>query len=118
MSWDNIKYLFQIPVAWFRKIHDRVYKAYGVNFLTVNEGENGGTEFGVDENMFAQMVQAVAPTPTPTTGYTGNVDIVTNVTWNGSSLIIAKARIAYSNGVATGVTTQTSGTIGTVTYNP
>lgn len=118
MSWDNIKYLFQIPVAWFRKIHDRVYKAYGVNFITVNEGENGGTEFGVDENMFAQMVQAYAPTPTPTTGYTGNVDIVTNVTWNGSSLIIAKARIAYSNGVATGVTTQTSGTIGTVTYNP
>lgn len=58
LNWDGIKFLFQIPLEWFRKIHDRVFKAYGSGFLTVKEGYYGGTEIGIDDEAFAAAVQA------------------------------------------------------------
>lgn len=58
--WDNIKYIFQIPLAWFKKIHDRVFNAYGVNFIVVKDGYYGGAEIGIDEGAFSDAVnQAV-----------------------------------------------------------
>lgn len=58
MNWDNIKYLFQIPVSWFRKIHNRVLKAYGTNFIVVKEDdENGGMHIDVDGDSFARAVK-------------------------------------------------------------
>ncbi len=54
--WDNIKYIFQIPLAWFKKIHDRVFNAYGTNFIVLKEGYYGGTEVGIDEGAFADAV--------------------------------------------------------------
>ncbi len=58
--WDDIKYIFQIPLSWFKKIHDRVFNAYGVNFLIVKEGYYGGAEIGIDEGAFGDAVnQAV-----------------------------------------------------------
>lgn len=57
MNWDNIKYLFQIPVSWFRKIHDRVFKAYGTNFIVVkSNGEDGGMHIDVDYDAFQRDV--------------------------------------------------------------
>lgn len=38
-----------------------MFKAYGTNFINVREGEGGGTEIFVDEETFAQAVEAVAP---------------------------------------------------------
>ena len=61
MNFDNVKYLFQLPLEWFKGINDRVYKMFGTNFLTVREDQDGGTELGVDEEAFAQMVQQYAP---------------------------------------------------------
>lgn len=62
MNWDSIKYIFQIPVEWYRKIHNRVFNAYGTNFLTVREGFYGGTEIGIDSDGFAAEVQRVSGT--------------------------------------------------------
>lgn len=60
MDWTSIKYIFQIPVSWYKKIHDRVFNAYGVNFIRVKEGDwYGGTEVGVDEDAFAEAVNQV-----------------------------------------------------------
>ncbi len=42
VAWDNIKYLFQIPLGWFKAISNRVFKAYGTNFIVVKEGADGG----------------------------------------------------------------------------
>lgn len=56
MDWDGIKYIFQIPISWYRKIHNMVFHAYGTNFLTVREGYYGGMEIGVDSNGFAAEV--------------------------------------------------------------
>ena len=54
MNWETIQYIFQIPLSWYRKIHDRVFKAYGEDFIHVKEdGENGGLVVGVDEDTFS-----------------------------------------------------------------
>lgn len=84
MDWNNIKYIFQIPLSWFKAIHNRVFKAYGQNFIEVREAQDGATEIGVKEDMFAQMVQAYAPagggTVTSVDGVgpdgTGNVNLL------------------------------------------
>lgn len=53
-NWDNIKYIFQIPYEWFKSIHDRVFKAFGTNFIVVKEDpDSGGTWIDVDEDAFA-----------------------------------------------------------------
>ena len=52
-NWDNIRYLFQIPVDWFKTIHDRVFKAFGSNFIVVKEdSDSGGMHIDVDEDSF------------------------------------------------------------------
>lgn len=60
MNWDNVKYLFQIPLSWFKSIHDRVFKSYGTNFISVKEGDDGGTEIAIDDDAFTQAVLNVA----------------------------------------------------------
>jgi hypothetical protein len=62
MNWDSIKYIFQIPISWYKKIHDRVFKAYGTNFLYVKDGYYGGMEVGIDSAGFAAEVSRVAGT--------------------------------------------------------
>ena len=56
MNWDSIKYIFQIPLSWYRKIHNMVFHAYGTNFLMVREGYYGGMEIGIDNQGFSDAV--------------------------------------------------------------
>ena len=71
ISWDNIKYLFQIPLEWFRKISNRVFNAYGSNFINVTEGYYGGLEIGIDIPEFADTVNSCL------SGYVKSVDSIT-----------------------------------------
>lgn len=50
MNWEKIQYIFQIPISWYKKIHDRVFNAYGTNFIKVKEGYYGGMEIGLDQD--------------------------------------------------------------------
>ena len=44
-------------MSWYKTIHDRVFNAYGVNFIRVKDGDwYGGMEIGVDEDAFQQAV--------------------------------------------------------------
>ena len=70
MDWDDIKYIFQIPISWYRKIHNMVFHAYGTNFLTVREGYYGGLEVGVDSDGFAEEVKRAVDL----SGYVKSVD--------------------------------------------
>lgn len=70
MNWDSIKYIFQIPLSWYEKIHKRVFNAYGTNFLTVREGYYGGTEIAVDSDGFTAEVNRVIDL----SGYVKSVD--------------------------------------------
>lgn len=56
MNWDNITYIFQIPITWYEKIHKRVFGAYGTNFIRVRDGDDGEMQIDVDEDSFAQAV--------------------------------------------------------------
>ena len=58
INWENIRYLFQIPFGWFKAISDKVFNAYGTNFIIVKDGDDGGMQIDVDEDMFGQMVSA------------------------------------------------------------
>ena len=60
-NWDNIKYLFQIPVEWFKAVHNRIFKAYGTNFIIVKDGSDDGMNIDVDETLFAEAVKSVMP---------------------------------------------------------
>lgn len=70
MDWDGIKYIFQIPISWYRKIHNMVFHAYGTNFLTVREGYYGGMEVGIDSDGFAAEVNRAVDL----SGYVKTVD--------------------------------------------
>ena len=59
MNWDNIKYLFQIPLEWFKAISNKVFRAYGTNFIRVRNGEEGAMNIDVDPDTFAQAVMNV-----------------------------------------------------------
>lgn len=61
INWENINYIFQIPLSWYKKIHDKVCNAYGENFIRVKQdGENGGIKIGIDEDNFSQAVLEIA----------------------------------------------------------
>lgn len=62
MNWDSIKYIFQIPISWYKKIHNRVFNAYGSNFIIVREGYYGGTEIGIDSDGFEDEVKRISGT--------------------------------------------------------
>ena len=61
INWDNIKYLFQIPVDWFVGISKKVYNAYGTNFIVVRDGDEDGMHIDVDETLFEAAVKQYVP---------------------------------------------------------
>lgn len=56
LNWDSIKYVFQIPLKWYKKIHDKLFKAYGSNFIRIRDGYYGGMEVGIDYEDFSDTV--------------------------------------------------------------
>ena len=62
-SFDKVKYLFQIPLEWFKNIHERIFNAYGTNFITVKQGYYNGLEVGIDEETFSSAVNEVINIP-------------------------------------------------------
>lgn len=59
MDWENIKFIFQIPLKWYRSIHDRVFKSYGTDFLRVDEGRYGGTRVSIEQDIFKDYVETI-----------------------------------------------------------
>lgn len=108
MTWDNIKYLFQIPLGWFKAIHDRVFNAYGTNFIVVREDEDGATQITVDDESFTQAVRTIAG---------GGIDyvkrVVTDVRWDGTTLKYSSENWTFVNGALTGVVSNSDTTIDT-----
>lgn len=56
MNWDGVKYIFQIPLDWYRGVHKWIENSYGTDFLTVTEGAYGGQRIGIDQNAFVAYV--------------------------------------------------------------
>lgn len=63
VDWDNIKYIFQVPVRWFKRISDKVGHMYGAGFVRVRQdGYNDGIEVGIDQAQFEEEVKRITGT--------------------------------------------------------
>ena len=91
INWNDIRYIFQLPLQWFKTISDKVFNAYGTNFLTIKDGMYGGMEFGIDEQVFANAVENA--------GKDKYVTIDTNQSITGLKTFTSD--IAVSNGSST-----------------
>ena len=77
---DNIKYVFQIPLAWFRAVNAFCFGSYGGNLIRITRGKDGAASFDVDENELAQYIPVISReigTPTDATAAmpTGVIDM-------------------------------------------
>lgn len=57
MNLDGIKYIFQIPLAWFRQVGAFVFNSYGGNLVQINRNVDGSAEIFVDPNELKQQAQ-------------------------------------------------------------
>lgn len=159
MNWENIRYIIQIPLDWYKKIHARVFGAYGTNFIVVKDGDDGAMQIDVDDDCFKQAVGAAVdlgdvvysvdghspdsngavsfglssskwmktdasghvsttdetPIALPA-GYTGQdstFTVVTDVTWNGTTLQKKTRQLTYKSGALVTVGTEATSTIDT-----
>ena len=62
---DNIKYVFQIPLAWFRAVNAFCFGSYGGNLIRITRGKDGAAAFDVDENELAQLLPKPKGVGTP-----------------------------------------------------
>lgn len=63
LDWENIKYIFQIPVRWFKDVQDKIYHAYGSGFIDVKQnGYNDGLQIGIDQDQFEAEVKRITGT--------------------------------------------------------
>lgn len=94
---DNIKYVFQIPLAWFRAVNAFCFGSYGGNLIRITRGKDGAASFDVDENELAQSLPEPKGAGTPSdVGSFPNDDGVTQAAgtlWtaggeNGASLFV------------------------------
>ena len=110
MNWDNITYIFQIPITWYEKIHKRVFGAYGTNFIRVKDGDDGEMQIDVDEATFKQAVQN-------SVGITGatlsNQKVITDVIWDGTTLKYKSRYLSFDNGLLVDYSNETATTIDT-----
>lgn len=61
---NNIKYVFQIPLEWFRRVEAFCFNSYGGNLIRITYLKDGSAAFDVDEKELAQYVPSKA-TGTP-----------------------------------------------------
>lgn len=73
VNWDSIKYIVQIPLKWYKDISNKVYHAYGSDFIDVKQdGNSGGLQIGIDDGLFESKVKSILPEPE--TGTVKSVD--------------------------------------------
>lgn len=54
---DNIKYIFQIPLVWFRRVAAFCFKSYGGNLIKITRDKDGAAAFDVDEEELKGAVE-------------------------------------------------------------
>lgn len=52
----NIKYVFQIPLAWYRAVNAFCFNSFGGNLIQLTPQKNGSVAFEVDEEELKQLV--------------------------------------------------------------
>lgn len=169
---DNVKYIFQIPMTWFRRVN-RLLFMWGGDGINVDMNAEDGPKISINPKRVSDMIaeaggggggpelsnttpaastsnpslatagvattaargdhtHALSPNAlsaskwvstnssgdlyTPNiTPYSGDVTVVTNVSWTGTNLQMAKTKLTFERGLLTTVGTATTTTIDTPT---
>ena len=53
---DNIRYVFQIPLSWFRMVHAFCFGSYGGHLIRITRDKDGSASFDVDEEELKQYL--------------------------------------------------------------
>lgn len=53
---DNIKYVFQIPLVWFRLVSAFCFNSYGGHLIKITRQKDGSAAFDIEENELAQFI--------------------------------------------------------------
>lgn len=56
----NIKYIFQIPLDWFKRAHNACFNSFGEDFIVVDHQDDGTNKIGINEQDFASKVEQYA----------------------------------------------------------
>ena len=56
MNLDGIKYIFQIPLAWFKRVGEFVFHSYGGNLIQIRRDRNGAAEIYVDPDELKSQI--------------------------------------------------------------
>lgn len=88
----------------------------------------GDVDFGLSPNRFVKTDanghlvslhdSEVVVLPDGETGTSATIPFVSDVSWNGTQLVITKQQLVFTNGILTAWQVATGKTINTVTYNP
>ena len=140
MNLDGIKYIFQIPLAWFKRVGEFVFKSYGGNLIQIRRDRNGAAEIYIDPDEFHDQVVAqigneywrpsttstgIVRNAAGTISYINNTNasptltVVTDVVWTGVKLQKKTKTVTLQYGVVTQISGESTSDIDTaVTYNP
>ena len=64
LNWDTIQYIFQIPLRWYRYIHNCCFKSYGGNLIQITDQGDGTKEISVPQEEFEAAVKSLAKVKT------------------------------------------------------
>ncbi len=108
---DNIKFVFQIPLEWFRRVAYFCFNSYGGNLIKITRSKDGSASFDVDEKELLDFignrvdaVETVSPATDLTDGVTDDRTLVGNDTWgygsSDASLLVVSRVDKGAGGVA------------------
>lgn len=140
MNLDGIKYIFQIPLVWFKRVGEFVFRSYGGNLVQIRRDRNGAAEIFVDpdelKDQATSLLNGVFWKPSGNTSgvvrnangvisYINNsqssqtLTVVTDVIWTGVKLQKKTKDVTIQYGIITSISAESTADIDTaVTYNP
>lgn len=60
VNFDSIKYLFEIPLGWYRKVHRACFESIGVDMVEIRPTPSGANEIGINMDDFTEAVKRVS----------------------------------------------------------
>ena len=140
MNLEGIRYIFQIPLAWFKRVGAFVFNTYGGNLIQIDRNLDGSAQIYVDpdelKDQATSLLSGVFWKPSGNTSgvvrnangvisYINNsqssqtLTVVTDVIWTGVKLQKKTKDVTIQYGVITSISAESTADIDTaVTYNP
>lgn len=54
---DNIKYIFQIPLQWYKRVHNACFKTYGEDYVRIDATDDGTNIISLDTERLDETIE-------------------------------------------------------------